>query len=96
MHGWLTSIAFDRAGRGWITHDDGFLVSEDGGNTWKPVSVNGRFFLSRLLKMNDTLWALGQSVMLRQDTGLTWKRIESLVPSGAMLEATAPQAPPAQ
>ena len=33
--GWLTSIAFDGANRGWITTDDGFLMSTDGGETWK-------------------------------------------------------------
>jgi photosystem II stability/assembly factor-like uncharacterized protein len=97
VHGWLTSIAFDRANRGWITYDDGLLMSDDAGTTWKPVSVNGRFFLSRLLNMNDSLWALGQSTILRlEGTGTTWQRIESLVPNGAMREATAPQSPPVQ
>jgi photosystem II stability/assembly factor-like uncharacterized protein len=97
VHGWLTSIAFDRANRGWITYDDGFLVSEDGGGTWKPVAVDGRFFLSRLLNMNDSLWALGQSAMLRlEGNGTAWKRIDSLVPNAAMREATAPQSPAVQ
>ena len=32
---WLTSIGFDGSNRGWITTDDGFLLSEDNGETWK-------------------------------------------------------------
>lgn len=80
----LTSIAFDKSGNGWITYDEGFLKSEDGGATWKQVKTEGRYFLSRLLRVNDTLWAVGQSVMLRQTGPLAWKRIETLVPNTTM------------
>src|SRR6266496_40623 len=91
IKGWLTSVAFDKANRGWITHDDGFLVSEDGGETWKVVKSSGRFFLSKLARVNDTMWALGQSNLLRQTgSGLEWKRIESLA-----LDKTAIMAAPA-
>ena len=89
---WLTSVSFDKANRGWITYDDGFLVSEDSGETWKTVPVQGRFFLSRLSRMGDSMWALGQSALLRQTSGLEWKRIETLLPGNA---AAAPVAPPA-
>ena len=80
----LTSIAFDKQGHGWITYDDGFLKSEDGGATWKVVKTDGRFFLSRLLRMNDTLWAVGQSVILKQTGPTTWERIDTLVPNANM------------
>jgi photosystem II stability/assembly factor-like uncharacterized protein len=79
VKGWLTSVAFDKEGRGWITHDDGFLLSEDKGETWKVVKTSGRFFLAKLARVSDTVWALGQSTLLRLNSpGLEWKRIESL------------------
>jgi photosystem II stability/assembly factor-like uncharacterized protein len=84
MNASLTSIAFDKAGNGWITYDDGLLTSTDGGNTWKIVKTEGRYFLSRLLRMNDTLWAVGQSVILRQTGPAEWKKLDSLVPNTAM------------
>jgi hypothetical protein len=34
--------------------------------------------------MNDTLWAIGQSVILRQTGPAEWKRITTLVPNTAM------------
>ena len=77
----LTSIAFDKSGNGWITYDDGLLKSEDGGGSWKVVKTDGRFFLSRLLRVNDTLWAVGQSVILRQTGPMKWERIDTLVPN---------------
>ena len=79
---WLTAVCFDSAHRGWITYDDGFLLSEDGGNTWKPVSTGRRFFLSKLFRVSDSLWAIGQSAMLKQTGGLSWKKIDTLVPGG--------------
>jgi len=85
---YLTSIGFDKDGHGWIAYDDGFLTSADGGATWKVVPADGRFFLARLLTMNDSLWALGQSVMLRYTGNNQWKRIDSLVPNTMMEGAT--------
>ncbi|HEY2015263.1 MAG TPA: YCF48-related protein [Bryobacteraceae bacterium] len=77
---WLTAVAFDSANRGWISYDDGLLVSEDGGETWKAVPAGGRFFLAKLISVNNSLWALGQSMVLKQDSGLKWARISSLNP----------------
>jgi len=85
---YLTSIAFDKEGHGWIAYDDGLLTSTDGGATWKMVPANGRFFLARLFRMNEDLWALGQSVMLRHTGGTNWKRIDSLVPNTTMQGAS--------
>ena len=60
------------------------FVSEDCGDTWKAVPVGGRFFLAKLLTVNKSLWADGQSVVLKQADGLKWSRITSLTPSGAV------------
>jgi photosystem II stability/assembly factor-like uncharacterized protein len=77
---WLTSIAFDSAGRGWITYDDGLLLSEDNGETWKEVPAGGRYFLGKLLPIDKTLWAVGQSVVLQQSgNGKEWKKNPTLV-----------------
>jgi photosystem II stability/assembly factor-like uncharacterized protein len=77
---WLTSIVFDHAGRGWITYDDGLLFSEDHGETWNSVPAGGRYFLGKLLPMNESLWAIGQSVVLEQSgTGKDWKKNSNLV-----------------
>ncbi|HEY1336404.1 MAG TPA: YCF48-related protein [Bryobacteraceae bacterium] len=78
VRGWLTSIAFDAKGRGWITHDDGFLTSEDNGETWKNVPAEGRYFLARLIRVNDALWAIGQSTVLRQVDNGKWQKIQEL------------------
>jgi photosystem II stability/assembly factor-like uncharacterized protein len=77
----LTSILFDSSNRGWITADDGLLVSENGGESWMPVSVDGLLFLRQLVRVDNSLWAVGQLGVLRQTgAGLAWRRIESLVP----------------
>jgi photosystem II stability/assembly factor-like uncharacterized protein len=74
--GWLTSIAFDGANRGWITTDDGFLMSADGGETWKPQASEAQFFLNKLLRANGPAWALGPFGMVKQSAaGTEWKRI---------------------
>ena len=87
---WLTSVLFDSSNRGWITYDDGFLVSEDGGESWKNVPLEGQYFLSRLLKVDQSLWVIGQSVALKQSGGLKWTKIDSLVPNRSLgLDTTA-------
>lgn len=89
VQGWLTSVLFDSSNRGWITYDDGFLVSEDGGGSWKAVPIEGQYFLSKLLKVDKSLWVIGQSVVLKQTGGLKWAKIESLVPNRSLgLDAT--------
>ena len=57
--GWLTSIGFDGAKRGWITTDDGFLLSEDGGETWKLQPTDNQLFLNKILR--DYRHHLGRS-----------------------------------
>jgi photosystem II stability/assembly factor-like uncharacterized protein len=83
----LNSISFDNSGRGWITYDDGFLLSEDKGETWKPASSGGRYFLGKLLPVGKAMWAVGQSVVLQQaGNGKEWKKINSLVANSSATE----------
>ncbi len=74
---WLTSIQFDRAGRGWITTSNGFLVSEDGGRTWRQERLEQPVFLSRLIEVGGSLWAIGPFGVMRQEpTTMAWQNVE--------------------
>ena len=75
-------------GGGGLAGLRGPFKSTDGGATWKAVQTEGRYFLSRLLRMNDALWALGQSVVMRQTGPSEWKKIDTLVPNAAMTGAS--------
>jgi photosystem II stability/assembly factor-like uncharacterized protein len=91
VHGWLTNVSMDRSNRLWITYDDGFLMSEDSGAHWKGVLTPQRYFLGRLIASGGSLWALGQSVLLRQTgNGTEWKKIDSLVPDSTSRLLSAP------
>ncbi|MEO8597225.1 MAG: YCF48-related protein [Candidatus Solibacter sp.] len=75
---WLTSIGFDSKKRGWITTDLGFLMSEDGGLTWKVQPAAGQLFINRILRHSNSniAWALGPFGLLKQTgDGLEWKKI---------------------
>ena len=63
---WLTSVRFDRQGRGWIAADSDLLLSEDGGETWRGIPVEDRIFVSRIQPAGDTLWAVGRLGLLEQ------------------------------
>lgn len=63
---WLTSIQFDRQGRGWIAADSDLLVSEDGGETWRDIPVEDSIFVNRIQPAGDTLWAVGLLGLLEQ------------------------------
>jgi photosystem II stability/assembly factor-like uncharacterized protein len=82
--GWLTSIVFDSAKRGWITTDDGFLLSTDAGKTWKLTNAGAagegqtQLFLSKLMRSSGITWALGPFGLAKQTgDGTTWKKIEN-------------------
>lgn len=84
---WLTSIGFDAAKRGWITTDNGFLLSEDGGETWKLQPTDGQLFLNKILRATGTAWALGPFGMLKQTgVGTQWKKIVNPLSSNATAE----------
>lgn len=87
VSGWLTSVGFDGANRGWITTDNGFLLSEDGGETWKPQPIQGQLFLNKILRATSTAWALGPFGMLKQTgKGTEWKKIVNPLSSNAAAE----------
>ena len=82
--GWLTSVTFDAAKRGWITTDDGFLLSTDGGKTWKMTTGGAasegqtQLFLSKLMRSSGVTWALGPFGLAKQiGDGTQWKKIEN-------------------
>lgn len=79
--GWLTSILFDDSNHGWITADDSFLVSDDGGQTWRQVALNRRPFLGGLFRADHRLWAYGPGSVLRLPEGpINVSKIEDLTP----------------
>jgi len=82
---WFSSIGFDGANRGWITTDDGFLMSDDGGETWKLQPADSQLFLNKILRAEGTAWALGPFGMVKQ-TGSGWKKIVNPLASNASAE----------
>ena len=82
--GWMSSVIFDSAGRGWIAAGNDFLISEDRGETWKLVDVPGTYFLTKLLRVSDAVWALGQFGVMRQSgAGKEWKLIDNILPKAS-------------
>ena len=63
---WLTSVQFDRQGRGWIAADTDLLVSENGGETWRDIPVEDRIFVTRIQPAGDSLYAVGLLGLLEQ------------------------------
>jgi len=76
VSGWLTAITSDSANRIWITTDDGFIVSEDGGDNWKLQKAETKLFINKLLRNTGSIWALGPFGLLKQQgNGMDFKRI---------------------
>jgi len=92
---WLTSIGFDSAKRGWITTDQGFLMSEDGGQTWKAQPTESQLFINKILRNTGTAWALGPFGMVKQISGVQWKKIANPLSSNAVAESSSEDATPA-
>ncbi len=65
VRGWMRSIAFDHLGRGWIAADNHLLLSEDGGESWKALPVEGTPFLHQILVFPDGVWTVGQFGVLK-------------------------------
>ncbi len=87
LSSWFSSIGFDGANRGWITTDDGFLLSQDGGDTWKLQPADSQLFLNRILRATGTAWALGPFGLLKQTgEGMQWKKIVNPLSSSAAAE----------
>jgi photosystem II stability/assembly factor-like uncharacterized protein len=91
VSGWLTSIASDGAKRLWITTDDGFLISEDAGQSWKLQPAESKLFINKLLRNTGSIWALGPFGLLKQQgTGLQLKRILNPLSGDADQQETQP------
>ena len=86
VSGWLASVGFDSARRGWIATDEGFLVSEDGGETWKLQPTESQLFLNKILTGGGTTWALGPFGLLKQTGPKQWKKIVNPLSSNAVAE----------
>jgi len=91
--GWLSAVSFDKAKRGWITTDDGFLLSLDGGATWKATTAGAaaegqtQLFLSKLMSTSGTTWALGPFGLAKQvGDGTQWKSIENPLSDNAIMK----------
>jgi photosystem II stability/assembly factor-like uncharacterized protein len=93
VSGWLTSIASDTGNRLWITTDEGFLLSEDQGETWKLQKAESKLFINKLLRNTGSLWALGPFGLLKQQgNGVQFKRILNPLSGDADQQAAAPPA----
>jgi photosystem II stability/assembly factor-like uncharacterized protein len=89
VSGWLTSMASDGAGRLWITTDDGFLISDNGGDAWKLQPAETKLFINKLLRNTGSIWALGPFGLLKQQgNGLEFKRILNPLSGDADQQAT--------
>jgi len=65
----LTSILLDKSNQGWITTAGGMLISDDGGESWSEISLGQRLFLTKVLPVGGTLWAVGARGILEESDG---------------------------
>lgn len=80
----LSSVLFDKSGRGWIATDQGFLTTTDSGESWHDEPVTNRIFPIRLLFVNNSVWALGQFGVLKRSTSAEkWEPVSNLVATGS-------------
>jgi photosystem II stability/assembly factor-like uncharacterized protein len=73
----------------WIAADDQLLVSEDRGESWRPVQVGQSQFIAKVFLVGNSMWALGELGILKQTgNGLQWKRDDTFVPAGAHIASS--------
>jgi len=90
----LTSVASDRANRLWIAADDQLLLSEDGGEKWRAIPLEANCFVTRLFRVGDSVWALGELGIFKQTgSGLEWKHDESFIPAGSHISNSLEETP---
>lgn len=66
VQAWLRSVAADSSGRIWIAADTQLLVSANGGAGWTITAVEGAIYLQQVLRVEDSLWAVGQFSVFKQ------------------------------
>jgi photosystem II stability/assembly factor-like uncharacterized protein len=70
----LTSILFDKDGTGYIAAGSDLLVSKDAGETWSSTEIEDPIFLSHVLNVNGSIWAIGEfGIMAQKDQ--KWQRL---------------------
>lgn len=67
LAGSLTSVFFDRQGRGWITSDREIYFSTNGGAAWTPSGLNDWIFLNEIIESGNSLLALSPLRVLRKE-----------------------------
>lgn len=77
VRSWLSSIHFDREGRGWITAERDILASDDG-ETWRALGIEEWMFLETILPVEGKLWGVGPFGLMRQKPSGGWERIDAL------------------
>mgnify|MGYP005809866569 CR=1 FL=1 len=63
---WLKSVACDASGRWWIASDNAVLMSDDGGESWTRIPVDGTVFVRQVLPARNSVWVVGQFGVLKQ------------------------------
>jgi len=75
----LTSITFDRQGRGWITANNDLLLSEDGGESWRNLPTQEVVFLRQALPVGESVWAVGRfGILVSDGPGAGFRTMASL------------------
>jgi photosystem II stability/assembly factor-like uncharacterized protein len=62
---WLKSVTCDASGRLWISSDYELLLSEDNGQNWKHIKIDGLLFIRHVLPLKNAVWAVGQFGVLK-------------------------------
>lgn len=77
VRSWLSSIHFDKQGRGWITAERDILTSDDG-ETWRPLGIEEWMFLEQIVPVGERLWGIGPFGLMVNDGPPTkpWRRLE--------------------
>ena len=76
-NGWLSSIRFTEDGKGYIAGDQ-VLVSNDGGDSWKILPLNGVESIREMAVQNGRLWIVGpNTVAVSSNGGTAWELLES-------------------
>ena len=72
----LTSLLFDKNGMGYIAAGSDILLSKDGGETWSSIEIEDQVFISHVMKVNDSIWAVGEfGILVQKGADQKWQRL---------------------